>query len=57
MTNAEQYRSNADNCAELARAAKTEPERNRFTRMKTAWQALAEEQDWLDGQQTTKPAR
>jgi hypothetical protein len=43
------YRENARNCAELAAEAKNEPARNRYKRMETAWLALAEEQDWLDG--------
>ena len=49
MTTAEQYRANADNCAQMAEAAENEPARNRFGRMEKAWRALAEEHDWLDG--------
>lgn len=57
MTTADVYLSNADNCAELAEAAKTEPERNQFKRMEAAWRALADEQAWLDGKgPPTKPA-
>jgi hypothetical protein len=33
----------------MAEAAENEPDKNRFKRMEAAWRALAEEQDWLDG--------
>jgi hypothetical protein len=49
VTKSDDYRENARNCADLAREAKNEPARNRYKRMGTAWLALAEEQDWLDG--------
>lgn len=48
-TKSDDYRENARNCAELAVEAKNEPARNRYKRMEAAWLALAEEQDWLDG--------
>ena len=48
-TKSDEYRENARNCAELAAEAKNEPARNRYKRMEAAWFALAEEQDWLDG--------
>jgi predicted dienelactone hydrolase len=44
------YRENAEHCVELAEAAKREQDRNRYKRMEAAWLALAEEQDWLDGE-------
>jgi hypothetical protein len=44
MTTADQYRLNAANCAQMAEAAESEPDRNRFKRMEAAWPALAEEQ-------------
>ena len=44
------YRQNAENCMRLAEAAKNEPAFKRFKRMEAAWLALAEEQDWLDGE-------
>lgn len=44
-----QYRENARNCSELADAAKDVPTNNRYRRMRDAWLALADEQDWLDG--------
>lgn len=46
----ETYRENAFNAAEFASQAKDEPSRKRYERMHTAWLALAEEQDWLDGE-------
>lgn len=48
-TKSEEYRENARNCAELAAEAKDLPARNRYKRMEAAWLALAEEQDWLEG--------
>jgi hypothetical protein len=44
------YRQNADNCMQLAEAAQDEVAFKRFKRMEAAWLALAEEQDWLDGE-------
>jgi hypothetical protein len=44
------FLKNAENCAQLAERAADEPTRNRYMRMEAAWRALAEEQDWLDGQ-------
>ena len=44
------YRQNAENCMQLAEAAEDEPTFKRYKRMEAAWLALAEEQDWLDGE-------
>jgi hypothetical protein len=49
------YRQNAENCSQMAEAAEGEPAYNRFKRMEAAWLALAEEQGWLDGEQTPGP--
>jgi len=49
------YRQNADNCMQMAEAAQGEPAYNRYKRMQAAWLALAEEQDWLDGEQSPAP--
>lgn len=46
------FRENAQNCADLAETAKDEPTHHRFKRMEAAWRALADEQDWLDGEQS-----
>ncbi len=48
----DQYRLNAKNCMQMAEAAHSEPAYNRYRRMEAAWLALAEEQDWLDGERS-----
>jgi hypothetical protein len=50
MKQSEIFRENADNCAHLAEGADNEPVFNRYKRMEAAWRALADEQDWLDGE-------
>jgi hypothetical protein len=50
MKQSEIFRENAENCAHLAEAAKSDPAFLRYKRMEAAWLALAEEQDWLDGE-------
>jgi hypothetical protein len=50
LTKSEEYRENARNCGEFAGEARDFPSKNRYRRMQDAWLALAEEQDWLDGQ-------
>jgi hypothetical protein len=55
MKQSDHFRENADNCALLAEKAPDEPTRNRYERMEAAWRALAQEQDWLDGE--VSPAR
>jgi len=46
------YKENAQNCAQLAECEPTTetPAYKRFRRMEAAWRALAEEQEWLDGE-------
>jgi hypothetical protein len=46
------FRENAQNCADKAESAKDKPSYNRFKRMEATWLALAEEQDWLDGEKS-----
>jgi hypothetical protein len=46
------FRENAQNCADKAESAKDKPSFNRFKRMEATWLALAEEQDWLDGEKS-----
>lgn len=46
------FRDYAENCADKAETAKDEPTRKRFKRMEVAWLALADQQDWLDGEQS-----
>ena len=55
MKQSEIFRDNAENCAHLAENASSEPTFNRYKRMEAAWRALADEQDWLDGE--VSPAR
>lgn len=50
MKQSDVFRQNADNCLQLAEGAKSDPAIQRFRRMEAAWRALAEEQDWLDGE-------
>jgi hypothetical protein len=50
MNKSQEYRDNAANCAELAAAAQEGPAHNRYKRMEAAWLALAEEEEWLDGE-------
>ena len=50
MKKSQDFLRNAENCARAAESAADAPSRNRFKRMEAAWRALAEEQDWLDGE-------
>lgn len=50
MKQSEIFRENAENCAHLAESATSEPAFHRYKRMEAAWRALADEQDWLDGE-------
>ena len=50
MKQSQHFLENAENCAQLAERATDEPTHNRFKLMEAAWRALAEEQDWLDGE-------
>lgn len=50
MKQSEIERQNAENCAYLAEGAPNEPTRQRYKRMEAAWKALADEQDWVDGE-------
>jgi hypothetical protein len=55
MKQSQHFLENAENCAQLAEGAPDEPTHKRYKRMEAAWRALAEEQDWLDGE--VQPAR
>lgn len=52
MKTSDHFRQSADNCAELAESAVNEALKKRYKRMEAAWRALADEQDWLDGEIT-----
>lgn len=50
MKQSDIFRDNADNCLQLAERSEGQPAYNRYSRMASAWRALANEQDWLDGE-------
>jgi hypothetical protein len=50
MKTSDIYRENAENCLQLSERATSEPAAKRYRRMAEAWIALADEQDWLDGE-------
>jgi hypothetical protein len=50
MKQSDIFRENAENCLRLAESKTDEPDSKRFKRMAEAWRALADEQDWLDGE-------
>ena len=50
MKQSDHFLENAENCTHLAERATGEPLFLRYKRMEAAWRALAEEQDWLDGE-------
>ena len=50
MKQSDIFRDNADNCLQLAERAEGQPAHKRYSRMVDAWTALANEQDWLDGE-------
>ena len=54
MKQSKHFLENAENCAQLAERAADEPTHKRYKRMEAAWRALAEEQDWLDGEVSPK---
>jgi hypothetical protein len=55
MKHSDLLRENAENCLQLAERAEGEPAFKRYMRMATAWKALANEQDWLDGEVSPLP--
>jgi hypothetical protein len=55
MKQSDIFRENAENCAHLAENAGNEPNYHRYKRMEAAWRALADEQDWLDGEVSPAP--
>ena len=50
MKQSDLFRDNAENCMQLAERAEGQPAFRRYLRMAQAWTALADEQDWLDGE-------
>lgn len=57
MKKSQHFLENAENCGQLAERATDEPTHNRYKRMEAAWRALAEEQDWLDGEVSPAPLK
>jgi hypothetical protein len=55
MKHSDLLRENAENCLQLAERAEGEPTFKRYLRMANAWKALANEQDWLDGEVSPLP--
>ena len=54
--NVETMRRNAENCEALAETAKDDPARLRYLRMASAWNALADNKEWLDGAFVSEPS-
>ena len=50
MKQSDVFRENAENCLQLAERAEGRPAFRRYLRMANAWTALADQQDWLDGE-------
>jgi hypothetical protein len=50
MKESEHCLENAENCAQLAEKATDQPTHLRYRRMEALWRALAEEQEWLNGE-------
>jgi hypothetical protein len=57
MKQSDLFRENAENCLQLAERAEGQPTFRRYSRMAEGWLALADEQDWLDGEISPLPAR
>jgi hypothetical protein len=55
MKQSDIFRENAENCRHLAEHAEGQPAHKRYMRMAEAWMALANEQDWLDGEVPPAP--
>ena len=57
MKQSDLLRENAENCLQLAERAEGRPAFKRYMRMADAWTALANEQEWLDGDVSPLPQR
>jgi hypothetical protein len=55
MRQSEHFLIHANLCGKLAQGTTHMPTRSRYKRMEAAWRALAEEQDWLDGDVPSAP--
>jgi hypothetical protein len=50
MSKSDEMKNIADNCIEMAQAAKDKPKKNRLERLAAGWNSLAKSQAWLDGE-------
>nr|WP_315703843.1 MULTISPECIES: hypothetical protein [unclassified Bradyrhizobium] len=50
MKQSDRFREHAENCLQLAERAAQGPVFRRYTRMAQGWAALAQGQEWLDGE-------
>jgi hypothetical protein len=50
MSRADELKKIADNCSDMAEAAKDLPKKNRLERLADGWKSLAQSQAWLDGE-------
>jgi hypothetical protein len=50
MKQSDLLRENAGHCLDLAERASGKPAHKRYLRMAQGWTALADAQDWLDGE-------
>jgi hypothetical protein len=50
MSRSDELKKIADNCADMAQAAKDLPKKNRLERLADGWNTLAQSQAWLDGE-------
>jgi hypothetical protein len=57
MKQSDLFRDNAENCLQLAERAEGQPAFRRYLCMAQAWMALANEQDWLDGEVSPLPVK
>jgi len=49
MNKADEMRTHAENCAELAQHAEKPADKARYNRMEAAWKQLASNEEWLEG--------
>jgi len=50
MSKTDELKKIADNCIEMAQAAKDLPQKKRFERLADGWKSLAQSQAWLEGE-------
>jgi hypothetical protein len=50
LSKSDELKKIANNCVEMAEAAKDIPQKKRFERLADGWKTLAKSQAWLDGE-------